>query len=168
MAMPDQTSIAVIGSGTIGMTTAWQSSEDGFKVTIVSKDSFSDTTSAVAAAFWYPYKAEPADKVSQWAQDSLSVYRDALKTTDSGVVWHRFTEFLHPDARLPWWTSSVDNFEFDEQVVELPAGPRKICRYQVPIIDTTRYLPFLLAGLNKLGVQFLQRELKSIDEAVDR
>jgi len=72
----DQANVAVIGNGVIGMTTALSLSAAGYKPVVISKDRYFETTSAVAAAFWYPYKAEPREKSAGWAQRSLSVYKE--------------------------------------------------------------------------------------------
>ncbi len=160
-------SVAVIGSGIIGMTTALCLSRAGYRPIVISKDHVSETTSAVAAAFWYPFKAEPMHKVSGWAQRSLSVFREEEHIPETGVVWHEFSELLLPDADLPWWHTSVDGFRCAEQVTELPVGRRRACYFSVPVIDTTMYLAYLEQSLTDRNVPFERAEFHSIDEAFE-
>jgi D-amino-acid oxidase len=165
--MTGKTDVAIVGSGIIGMTTALRLSQAGYRPILISKDRVSETTSAVAAAFWYPYKAEPISKVSTWAEWSLAVFRKAECIPEAGIVWHEFSEYLAPDSNLPWWHTKVDGFRCDDHPTDLHVGRRLICHYSVPIIDTSLYLAYLEQALRALDVQFLKAELSSIDEAFD-
>jgi D-amino-acid oxidase len=162
--MKENASVAIIGSGIIGMTTALCLSRAGYRPIVISKDDVSETTSAVAAAFWYPFKAEPMHKVSGWAQQSLSVFREEQHIPDAGVVWHEFSELLAPDAEIPWWHASVDGFRCDEHLTDLPAGRRRACYFNVPVIDTTMDLTYLEKSLRERSVPFERMEIHSIDE----
>lgn len=165
--MTEKANVAIVGSGIIGMTTALCLSRAGHRPIIVSKDPVSKTTSAVAAAFWYPFKAEPVHKVSGWAQRSLSVFREAERIPETGVVWHEFTQLLTPEDELPWWHTDVDGFRCDEHATDLIVGRRRLCHFNVPIIDTTMYLTYLERSLKDHNVPFEIAELQCIDDAFD-
>ena len=53
----------VVGCGVIGLTAGVRMRESGLDVRIVAAALPSDTTSSVAAALWYPYRAYPEDRV---------------------------------------------------------------------------------------------------------
>ncbi len=78
--------VIVVGAGVVGLTCAVRLLEDGHRVDVVARDLPLETTSAVAAAIWYPYRALPQDKVMAWGTTSYAVF-DALADTDpeSGV-----------------------------------------------------------------------------------
>ena len=51
--------VVVVGAGVIGLTCAHRLVRAGHRVEVWSRDAVQDTTSAVAAALWYPYRALP-------------------------------------------------------------------------------------------------------------
>lgn len=165
--MREKAKIAVVGSGVIGMTTALCLARNAYKTTVVAKDRHAQTTSASAAALWYPFKAEPKEKVAAWAQRSLAVFREMESIPEAGVVWPEFSELLLPEADLPWWRTTVEGFRYDDQIVSLPAGRRRVCHYYVPIMDTNTYLDYLYQSLKALDVAFVEADLSSIDQAFD-
>ena len=59
--------IHVVGGGIGGLACALRLQDEGHRVTIVARDALEDTTSAVAAAVWFPYLAEPRERVLAWA-----------------------------------------------------------------------------------------------------
>lgn len=159
--------IVVIGSGVIGLTTAFCLAKENYKVKVIARSSYEHTTSAVAAAFFYPYKAEPFDKVANWMNASLCRFRDLSLNPSSGVVWNDFCELLLPDANIPWWHDYVDSFKLDEQTIELPVGKRIRCHYRVPVIDSSVYLKFLHYSLGELGVNFVFEEVADLKDCFD-
>jgi D-amino-acid oxidase len=68
--------IAVVGSGVIGLTTAIRLVEARLSVQVVTRDFPPDTTSSVAAAIWYPYRAYPEDKVLEWGRRSFALFEE--------------------------------------------------------------------------------------------
>ncbi len=53
--------VAVIGAGVSGLTSAICFAESGYRPTIIAEEIGEQTTSAAAAAIWFPYDAEPAE-----------------------------------------------------------------------------------------------------------
>ncbi len=159
--------IAVIGSGIIGMTTALSLAKAGHQITVISKDKPAQTTSAAAAALWFPFKAEPQEKVANWSVRTLAVFKEQLPIPEAGIVWTDVYELATPETELPWWSTNVENFSCDEALMDLPAGKRKVFRFTAPIIDTGLYLQYLENELKKAGVKSIYKELKSFDEAFD-
>lgn len=159
--------ILVLGSGVIGLTTAYCLAKENYKVKIVAGCSYDQTTSSVAAAFFYPYKAEPFDSVASWMQTSLHQYRNLALDPDSGVVWTDFSELLLPEGAIPWWHDSVDSFKLEEQIIELPVGKRRRCHYRVPVIDSSLYLKYLHRSVAELGVGIVIRQIKDMKECFE-
>ena len=52
--------MTVVGAGVVGLTCAVRLLEAGHQVDVLARDLPLETTSAVAAALWYPYRALPA------------------------------------------------------------------------------------------------------------
>ncbi|MGI8436237.1 MAG: FAD-dependent oxidoreductase [Chthoniobacterales bacterium] len=55
--------MAIIGAGVSGLTCGVLFAEAGYRTRILTVEFGAGTTSAAAAAIWFPYDAEPADKV---------------------------------------------------------------------------------------------------------
>ena len=66
--------VTVVGGGVIGLTCALELARARHRVTVLTADPVEATTSAVAAALWFPYRAAPADAVLRWAAASLAAF----------------------------------------------------------------------------------------------
>ena len=77
--------ITVVGAGVIGLTTALTLEEHGHAVRVVAAGTEDATTSAVAGACWFPYRAGPPDRVAAWAADTRR-WLDALTADPSAGV----------------------------------------------------------------------------------
>ena len=58
--IPAMGRVIVVGAGVIGLSCAVRLLEAGHRVDVLARDLPRETTSAVAAAIWYPYRAWPA------------------------------------------------------------------------------------------------------------
>jgi D-amino-acid oxidase len=56
--------VLVVGAGAIGLTAAIRLREAGLDADVVAREPPAATTSAVAAALWYPYRAFPRERVA--------------------------------------------------------------------------------------------------------
>ena len=59
--------VIVVGAGVIGLSCAVRLAEGGYDVAVFARDLPLETTSAVAAAIWYPYLSAPEDRVAAWS-----------------------------------------------------------------------------------------------------
>ena len=66
--------VIVVGAGVVGLTCAVRLLEDGHRVDVLARDLPLETTSAVAAAIWYPYRAFPFDRVLAWSARSYEAF----------------------------------------------------------------------------------------------
>jgi D-amino-acid oxidase len=143
--------VTVVGGGVVGLTIALELARAGHTVEVHTADPVGDTTSAVAAALWFPYRAAPADAVLRWAAVSLEVFGALAEDPGSGVamrpgtVVHRSSE---PDL---WWSPAVPGHRPAEPG-ELPPGATAGTRCTLPVVDMGRYLPFLLDSCRAAGV----------------
>jgi D-amino-acid oxidase len=100
------------------------------------------TTSAVAAALWYPYRAYPADRVAEWARRT---YLEFLRLAEDPATSVR----LVPGAEV--WRHAVDDPPWAAAVpdlrrippAELPPGYVDGHACTVPVARMTSYLGYL-------------------------
>jgi D-amino-acid oxidase len=143
----------VVGAGVVGLTTAVRLREAGIDANVVARDAPLDTTSAVAAALWYPYRALPAERVTAWSARTYSALGALADVPDSGVRMLTGTERLAPDAPDPWWRNAVPSLERTSEGL----------RFVAPVVDMSVHLPWLLERLRALGGTFERREVASLD-----
>ncbi|WP_447009137.1 FAD-dependent oxidoreductase [Saccharothrix hoggarensis] len=156
--------VTVIGGGVIGYTCAHELARAGHDVTVLAADPPDRTTSAVAAAVWFPYEAAPADAVLRWGARSLRAFTELAAdpgtgvSLRSGLVLHRTAS---PDL---WWTAAVASAE---TVLDgLPHGVPSATRCTLPVIDMGRYLPWLVAAAGVRTVVGEVRDLADVEGAV--
>jgi D-amino-acid oxidase len=141
--------VTVVGAGVIGLTCAVRLLEAGHDAHVLARDLPAETTSAVAAALWYPYRALPQDKVTRWAKTSYDVFaRVAADHPAAGVRMTWGTELLREGGTEPWWRAAVPSVEASAQVPDGYAGGWRLA---VPVADTSSYLPWLVTRLAELG-----------------
>jgi D-amino-acid oxidase len=144
----------VVGAGVVGLTTAVRLREAGVDAHIVARDEPLGTTSAVAAALWYPYRALPAERVTAWSAQTYAALAELAGVAGSGVRMLAGTELLAPGAPDPWWREAVPDLE------RTPAG----LRFIAPAVDMSIHLPWLAGRLRALGGTVERREVTSFDE----
>lgn len=156
--------IAVIGRGIIGLTSALCLRERGFHIDVFSKDNdVANTTSMKAGAYWWPHKAYPQQRVSKWAQDSIAVYKKEAKDPSSGVSFHQhFRYCLVPDDSI-YCLKMLDNWE-SLSPNSLDIACASAYRAQLPLIDVSKYMPYLEQRARKAGVNIITREIRDVDE----
>ena len=86
------TRVIVVGAGVIGLTCAIRLLESGRRVDVVARDLPLETASAVAAAIWYPYRALPQDRVTEWAGSSYAEFMGLAHDPETGVQMRTGTE----------------------------------------------------------------------------
>lgn len=143
--------VVVVGAGVVGLTCAVRLQEAGHRVRVIARDGPLATTSAVAAAVWFPFRAEPPERVDAWAARS---YRElaalAAEQPESGVVMREIVSFERRAKPDPSWRHAVEGFRRLRRD-ELPAGYGGGWCARVPVVETPRYLPWLAARLARAG-----------------
>jgi len=132
--------VIVVGAGVTGLTSAVCLAERGADVHVIARDLPLETTSAVAAAWWYPYRALPQDRVMAWARRSYDVFAELAADARSGVVMRDGVEVHRTPQADPWWRSAVPDLR---RVTNLPAGYVDGWSFRGPVVETAGYLPYL-------------------------
>ncbi|MFF9070102.1 FAD-dependent oxidoreductase [Streptomyces sp. NPDC014891] len=154
--------VVVVGAGIAGLTTAVVLAEAGASVHVVAEQ-VPGVTSLAAGAMWGPYLAEPKDKVDQWGQRSLEIFRKLAEEPSTGVRLTIGIEASRTAEAPPDWATALPGFRPCEPA-ELPAGFSAGYRFTVPLIDMPTYLTYLLRRLNAAGVMVEQRRLGSLGD----
>jgi D-amino-acid oxidase len=102
---------------------------------------------------WFPYLAEPRERVLGWSAATYAeLARIAREAPESGVRW-REVLLLGPamEPEPPWWAPAVE--ECGAAAAEaLPPGCAAGVTFRAPVAETPRYLPWLVARAEALGV----------------
>jgi D-amino-acid oxidase len=155
----------VIGCGVAGLSTAICLQEAGWRVQIWTAALPSDTTSSVAAAIWYPYKAYPEEQVLRWGTRALAVFEQLTKNPRSGVQMRSGIELWREPVPGPWWREAVPTLRRPNPD-ELPPGYRDGYVFEAPMIEMPVYLQYLMHRFITAGGQVEQRTLHTLDEAL--
>ncbi len=144
--------VTVVGGGVIGLTCALALARAGHRVEVRTADPVGDTTSAVAAAVWFPYRAAPADAVLRWAADVAGrLRRPRRRPVDRrhAAPGHR----RPPHARAGPLVGALGR--------RAPPGDGRRAaardasagtRCTLPVVHMGRYLPWLLDACRAAGV----------------
>lgn len=154
--------VIVVGAGVVGLTCAVRLLEAGHRVDVLARDLPLETTSAVAAAIWYPYRALPQDRVTAWARTSYAVL-DAISDTDpeSGVRMLDGTEVFRQATRDPWWAAAVPGLARE---TALPAGYADGWTFATPVAEMPVYLAWLRDRVEGLGGTLTRMNLRRLPE----
>ncbi len=154
----------VIGCGVSGLTTGLCLLEAGHTVSIWAKELPPFTTSNVAAAVWYPYKAYPADKVTAWSKEALRKFKELQTDKASGIFMTNMLEVKPLASPDPWWVTAVEDFRHASRE-ELPLGYADGYAFETPVIDTLVYLDYLMCKFQAQGGLIVQHTITNLSEA---
>lgn len=160
--MPD---VVVLGAGANGLATAITLLQRGYRVEVWTRDQPTATVSAVAAAVWYPFLAEPRDRVLRWSAATFAHLRQLTQDQAAGVRMASLIEGLSEGAGDPWWASAVDHWERLPRE-RVPAPFAAAIAVEVPICDTTIHVPWLVQRTLDLGGIIVPRTVRDLDEAL--
>jgi D-amino-acid oxidase len=150
--------IVVIGAGVIGLTCAVTLAEAGHDVRVRAREIGLDTTSAVAAAIWLPYRAFPADRVTAWGADTLAELTAlALTRPESGIVMRDGAELLRRPGDDPWWAAAMPDLRRGDL---LRPGYVDSYAFTTPVVEMPRYLPWLIGRAERAGVQVTGQDVR--------
>lgn len=148
----------VIGSGIIGLACATKLQDAGHSVAVVSRESVENTTSAVAAAVWYPYLAEPKDRVLGWSIRSRQVLESMAERPAAAIRLGSLLELFTQATPDPWWREGVEEFR-RPRADALPAGFVDGYEVRVPVVESLPHMRFLLRNILARGGRVSRRSL---------
>jgi D-amino-acid oxidase len=156
----------VVGAGVVGLSTAIRLREAGIDAYVVAAERGERTTSSVAAALWYPYRALPRDRVTAWSRETYAALASlARREPDAGVRLVGGRELVRDSADEPWWRDAVPRLQRIPSAA-LPGGYAGGWTLELPVADMSRYLPWLERRLIELGGTVAERRLETLEEGL--
>lgn len=166
--------VAIVGAGVSGLTCGVGFAERGHGTTIFARETGPQTTSAAAAALWFPYDVEPADKAIPWALETYQTLIDLARNVESGVSMIEMRQFSRiGEIQIPDWAvplgarrlsaiatahcrSAVGSREKRLDTTGRPQDFRSGFSLRVPLMDTTIYLDYLANRFLKANGQITE------------
>jgi D-amino-acid oxidase len=159
--------VTVVGAGVVGLSTALRLLDRGHQVRVIAAEPPLETTSAVAAAVWYPYRAEPRAHVLPWSARTVAVLSALARRRTGGVRLAELVEVVPAGSPEPWFRDAVDGYR-RLGPGELPVGRTDGGRFTAPVVPTPLYLPWLAEEVRRSGgVLELRRLLGLADATTD-
>ena len=157
--------VLVIGGGVAGLSAAIVLAEAGHDVRVAARELGEGTTSAVAAAFWYPYHAYPEDQVTRLASASLRRFQTLMDDPSTGVLRRDALEVYPGPVAAPGWSTAAERFESAAPEL-LPPGYGFGHAFTTAVVETPIYLEWLRARVHALGGRIERRAITTLDEAL--
>jgi len=173
-----QNRAAIIGAGVSGLTCGVVFAEREWKVTILADETGQQTTSAAAAAVWFPYDAEPAEKIIPWALTTYERLRDLSRDPQTGVSMIEIRQFTRiGEIPIPDWAKNLGACRIPTEVGAIDPIARGHSRdtkvpptfasgyaLTVPLTDTTIYLDYLTDRFRKAGGMLQSTHISKLEE----
>lgn len=159
--------ILVIGCGVSGLSCGIRLLERGWRVRIVARELPPQTTSDVAAAIWYPYRAYPEERVLAWSAASFQAFLRLTAVPAAGISLTTLMEPYQWPVADPWWCTAVPHFR-RATAAELPPGFVDGYVAEVPLIETPLYMQYLMNQFQALGGVIEQREVADLTAVADQ
>jgi len=154
----------VLGAGACGLSCAERLLANDFEVEVWAREQQLATTSTIAGAIWYPFHANPIERVRGWAFDSLERYQEIAREWQSGVVLRSGCEVFGPGAEPKEWMRELPALR-ELEALELPRGSARGIEFQAPVVETPVYLAWLERRVNTLGGTLRTRNVLAFEEA---
>jgi D-amino-acid oxidase len=178
--------ILVIGAGVSGLTTAFCLAKSGYRVKVIARNFSPGLTSNVAGALWewppavcgYHTDEISLERSKKWCETSYARFRDLSKNSYCGVFLRDVIFFFRENVldssvaaeKMSELKGKVDKFRHDRALIEeeaigAAAGVVDAYSHMAPMVDTDRYMPWLLNQVLAMGVEI---ESVGIDHALSQ
>jgi D-amino-acid oxidase len=155
--------VTVVGAGVVGLTCAVRLLEAGHRVDVLARDLPLETTSAVAAAVWYPFLAFPRERVLGWSAASYAAFAGLAEVDGAGVTMRAGTEVFGSPQEQPWWRGAVSSLE----KVAPPPGYADAWTFVAPVVEMPVYLAWLAARVAELGGTITRLNISALPSGPD-
>ena len=156
--------VLVVGAGVTGLSCAVRLLQRGHEVAVVARDLPLETTSTAAAALWYPYRADPPERVTAWARTTYAELARLATDPATGVVLRPGTEVLRAPAPTPWWAAAVPGLA---STAEVPRGYTAGWTFTAPVVETPVYLRWLTGRIAELGGTVTRMALSGLPDRAE-
>lgn len=150
--------ITVVGAGVVGLSCAVRLAESGAEVNVLARDLPLETTSAAAGALWLAAVAGRPGDTGRWARETLTEMRrlagaePETEGAGAGVRVRPGTLLFRAEAaRHPAWDDDLADVIRPDAVTRPAPGFGSGVRLTVPLVDMSRYLPYLTSRLRAAG-----------------
>jgi D-amino-acid oxidase len=161
--MNQQVPIAIIGAGIIGMATAHILKDQGYSVTVYSRDFIPNTTSNKAAGIWSPHFGLGAMNEDQFARcrDISYAIFSHLAACDNPEFGGVFSLPAYSEKKQFALTDQLP----DSCVVVQVNGVSRVCKKKQKLVfDLNIYLSDLFEKAKNKGVIFEEKNIESIEQ----
>ena len=153
----------MVGGGVSGLTCGALLAELGFAVEVRAREPAPQTTSAVAAALWYPWRAGPPEAVTRWSRESYADFCELARDPSTGVAVRPGIELLpEPGVDQPWRADLLGLRP--ARASELRPGYLYGWVFEAPIVEMPVYLEWLTARMYAHGGRLTQAEVRSLED----
>ena len=154
--------VAIVGAGVSGLTCGVVFAERGYRTAIFAKETGQQTTSAAAAAIWFPYHVEPANGVIPLALRTFDVLAELARAPGTSVAMIELQQFSRiGEIQIPDWAIQFRAQSLSSVATGLRAVRDRAQRggysfksgfsLRVPLMDTTIYLDYLATRFRNAG-----------------
>ncbi len=161
--------IAIIGAGIIGITNAIKLLENGFKVTVITKDPPLRTNSDAAVASWYPSSARKP-LLQKLCFDSLQYFDQLSCLKNSGISWIKVVKYMNNEngyLENPWIKMVESKDGLPQNYIQLNEFKCAI-PITIPLADVNIYRPYLLNWFYELGGKIIIEEVSKVIDLIDK
>ena len=156
--------IAVVGSGVSGLTSGLCLQQAGFRVEIITDKLPEETTSAKAAAIWFPYEINPVKKAGEWSLTTYRKFEELCQIEGNGVSMVPFIVYL-ASKEDAWWRDALPGDavkQLDSHLLpdQFPVG----FHTTVPLTETQLYLKYLQNEFLNAGGQLTVKKIHDLNE----
>jgi D-amino-acid oxidase len=169
-----QNRVAIVGAGVSGLTCGVVFAERAWNVTIFADETGQRTTSAVAAAVWFPYDAQPAEKIIPWALTTYERLCNLSRDPQTGVSMIEIRQFTRTgEILIPDWAKNLGAHHIKVGAIDSIARKRSPWRDRtfssgyaltVPLTDTTVYLDYLTDRFRRSGGTIQATHISKLEE----
>lgn len=157
--------VLVVGAGVVGLSCAVRLLEHGHRVAVVARDLPLETTSAAAAAWWYPRVGSP--RALAWAAATYAELVRVATCEGSGVVLRSGTELLRRPQPPPEWASTIPEAHLTTVGLGLRPGYAAGWSFTSPVVEMPIYLTWLADRVESLGGTITRMALHALPDSAE-